>query len=246
MDRLGYIAMTGAKHSMQAQAIVSNNLANASTTGFRAELLGSVDAPIRGDGYQSRANVINAGTGADFGYGAIRSTGRELDVAVQGQGWIAVQAPDGSEAYTRAGDLHLDAFGLMTTGRQLQVMGDGGPVAIPPHASLTVGGDGTISIVPLGQGPTTLAVVDRIKLVNPPNEDLQRGPDGLFRLKAGGVADADAEVKLLSGSLESSNVNAAQSLVDMIEISRLYEMQVKLIATAKEDADAAAQLMRMR
>lgn len=246
MDRLGYIAMTGAKQSMQAQGVVSNNIANASTTGFRAELLGATSAPIYGDGYASRVNVISAGAGADFAAGSTRATGRELDVAIQRDGWIAVQAADGSEAYTRAGDLQLNSVGLMTTGSGLPVIGDGGPVAVPPHSKLTIGRDGTISIVPLGQGPSTLAVVDRIKLVNPGNEELKRGSDGLFRLRNGDEAPAEAGVTLMSGTLESSNVNAAGSLVDMIELSRLYEMQIKMISTAKEDADAAAQLMRMR
>ena len=144
MDRLGYIAMTGAKQSMQAQGVVSNNLANVSTTGFRAELLGATAAPIYGDGYASRVNVVSAGAGADFTVGSVRSTGRELDIAVQRDGWIAVQAADGSEAYTRAGDLQLNSVGLMTTGSGLPVIGDGGPVAVPPHSNLTIGRDGTI------------------------------------------------------------------------------------------------------
>lgn len=238
--------MTGAKHTMQTQAVVSNNLANASTTGFRAELIGASSAPVYGDGYASRVNVTTAGFGADFSTGSIRSTGRELDVAIQGSGWIAVQAADGGEAYTRAGDLHLDAVGIMTTGSGLPVIGEGGPVAVPPHAQLTVGRDGTVSIVPLGQSASTLAVVDRIKLVDPAHQELERGSDGLFRLRSGDDAPAEAGVALMSGMLESSNVNAASQLVDMIELSRTYEMQVKMIATAKEDADSAVQLMRIR
>ena len=246
MDRLGYIAMSGAKLSMQAQGVVSNNLANASTAGFRGELLGSTSAPIYGDVYASRVNVASAGSGADYSQGPIMSTGRQLDVAVEGQGWIAVQAADGGEAYTRAGDLKLDAVGRMTTGSGLPVMGDGGPVAVPPHSQLTIGGDGTISVVPLGQSSATLAVVDRIKLVDPPTKDLERGQDGLFRLRNGEETPAEAGVTVMSGALEGSNVNAAGTLVDMIEISRLYEMQMKVISSAKDNADAAAQLMRMR
>lgn len=246
MDRLGYIAMTGAKQSMLAQGVVSNNLANASTTGFRAELLGATSAPVYGDGYASRVNVVSSGAGADFSLGPIRSTGRQLDVSIQGQGWIAVQDAKGGEAYSRAGDFKLDAFGLMTTGSGLPVIGEGGPVAIPPHSQLVIGRDGTISIVPLGQASSTLAVVDRVKLVNPGNASMERGSDGLFRLADGQEAEAEASVTLMSGTLEASNVNAAGSLVDMIELSRLYEMQVKMISTAKDDADAAAQLMRMR
>ncbi len=246
MDRLGYIAMTGARQTMQAQAVVSNNLANASTTGFRAEMIGAASAPIYGDSHASRVNVVSAGYGADFGPGAIITTSRDLDVAINGDGFIAVQADDGSEAFTRAGDFYVDSFGLLKTSSGFAVMGDGGPVAIPPSQSLTIGGDGTVSVVPLGQGSNTLSTVDRIRLVNPDTQDLERGRDGLFRLKDGAVAQADAAVTLITGALESSNVNPASSLVDMIELSRLYEMQVKMIETARDDADQAAQLMRMR
>ena len=246
MDRLGYIAMTGAHQTMQAQAVVSNNLANVSTTGFRAELIGAKAAPIYGDYYASRVNVVSSGYGADFAHGALIPTERELDVAVNGDGFIAIQSPDGSEAYTRAGNFYVDPFGLLKTAQGHPVMGDGGPVAIPPNTSLTLGGDGTVSVVPLGQGPNTLSIVDRIRLVNPDVKDLERGRDGLFRLKDGVEATADASVSLITGVLESSNVNPAAALVDMIELSRLYEMQVKMIETARDDADQSAQLMRMR
>ena len=245
MDRLGYIAMTGATQTLAAQAAVSNNLANASTTGFRAELLGARSAPVYGSGYASRVNVVTAGFGADFGAGSVQNTGRPLDVAINGDGWIAVQDRDGTEAYTRAGDLKLDAVGMLTNGAGRPVVGEGGPIAVPPHAELTVGSDGTISIVPLGQGSATLAVVDRIKLVRPAHDTLERGEDGLFRLRDGGDAPAEAGVTLFAGALEGSNVSAAASLVSMIELSRQYEMQVKMIATAKENADSAAVMTRM-
>jgi len=156
-----------------------------------------------------------------------------------------VQAPDGSEAYTRAGDLRVNSVGVMTNGAGHPVMGNGGPVAVPPHASITVGADGTISIRPLGQGPETLATVDRIKLVRPDTEQLEKGADGLLRLKEGAVAEADAEVRLTSGALESSNVNVAETLVNMIDLARRYELQVKVMTTAAEDADKAAQLLSM-
>jgi flagellar basal-body rod protein FlgF len=246
MDRLGYIAMTGATQTMVAQAVVSNNLANASTTGFRAELVGATSAPIYGDTHASRVNVVASGYGADFAPGALVSTGRDLDVAVNGKGFIAVQADDGSEAYTRAGDLFVDTFGILRNADGHAIMGDGGPVAIPPNNSLSIGGDGTVSVIPLGQPANALAVVDRIRLVNPDTGEMERGQDGLFRLKDGQLAEADAAVTLVTGALESSNVNAASSLVTMIELSRLYEMQVKMIETARDDADRAAALMRMR
>lgn len=246
MDRLGYIAMTGASHTMRAQAVVSNNLANISTTGFRAELVSASSAPIYGDTFASRVNVETAGYGADFSVGAMVPTGNELDVAIKGEGFLAVSTDDGGEAYTRAGDLFVDPLGLLRTGSGQPVMGDGGPVAIPPSNSLTIGADGTVSVVPLGQPANAVAIVDRIRLVNPDTADLERGRDGLFRLREGGVAEADAGVTLVKGTLESSNVNAAASLVEMIELSRTYEMQIKSIESARADADQAAQLMRMR
>ncbi|MEM6639220.1 MAG: flagellar basal-body rod protein FlgF [Pseudomonadota bacterium] len=245
MDRLGYIAMTGATHTMRAQAVVSNNLANISTTGFRAELVAADSAPIYGDVHPSRVNVVTAGYGADFSAGAIMPTGRDLDVAINGEGFIGVQAPDGQEAYTRAGDFYIDTLGMLKTANGLPVMGDGGPVAVPPNSSLTIGADGTISVVPLGQPSNALAIVDRIRLVNPPTQELARGRDGLFRMKGGETAEADASVTLVTGSLETSNVNASAALVEMIELSRTYEMQIKTIETARDDADRAAQLMRL-
>lgn len=246
MDRLGYIAMTGATQTMVAQAVVSNNLANASTTGFRAELVGATSAPIYGDTHASRVNVVNSGYGADFSAGAMVTTGRDLDVAVNGEGFIAVQTEEGGEAYTRAGDLYVDTFGILRNSGGHAIMGDGGPVAIPPSSSMTIGGDGTVSVVPLGQPANALAVVDRIRLVNPDTAELERGRDGLFRLKGGANAEVDAAVSIVTGALESSNVNASSALVSMIELSRLYEMQVKMIETARDDADQAAALMRMR
>ena len=245
MDEMVYIAMTGAKQTEYAQAINSNNLANISTTGFRADLHAFSSAPIDGPGVDSRVNAVVDSYGTDFSQGSVANTGRDLDVAIQGRGFIAVQAPDGSEAYTRAGDLRIGSGGLLTNGAGHLVIGDGGPVAIPPNNSLLIGVDGTISIQPLGKAPATLSVVDRIKLVNPDTVLLQKGGDGLLHMRDGEVAAADASVSLTTGALEQSNVNAAKTLVNMIELSRHYEMQVNLIKTSKENADAAAQLTRI-
>ena len=245
MDEMVFLAMTGAKQTEYAQAINSNNLANISTTGFRADLHSFSSIPIDGPGVDSRINAVVDSYGTDFEQGAIASTGRDLDVAVQGDGFLAVQGPDGEEAYTRAGDLRIDAGGLLATGSGHLVLGDGGPVAIPPHSSLYIGADGTVSIQPLGQGPETLAIVDRIKVVNPDASLLQKGSDGLLRLPDGEIADPSANARLLSGALEQSNVNIAKTLVNMIELSRQYEMQINVIRTAEEDADAAAQMMRI-
>jgi flagellar basal-body rod protein FlgF len=245
MDEMIYLAMTGAKQTEYAQAINSNNLANVSTTGFRADLHSFSSIPIEGPGVETRINAVVDSYGTDFSTGAIANTGRDLDIAVNGAGFIAVQAPDGSEAYTRAGDLRVEAGGLLSTGAGHLVLGDGGPVAIPPNSSLLIGRDGTISIQPIGQGPETLAIVDRIRLVNPDVALLQKGPDGLLRLADDEIADADASVSVISGALEQSNVNVAKTLVNMIELARQYEMQVNVIKTSEENADSASQMMRL-
>ena len=201
--------------------------------------------PIDGPGVETRINAVVESYGTDLSQGPVTNTGRDLDVAVQGRGFIAVQAPDGSEAYTRAGDLRIEPGGLLSTGAGHLVMGNGGPVAVPPHKSLLIGGDGTISIQPLDQGPETLAIVDRIKMVKPDPAMLRKGVDGLLHMEEGESVPANATVKLTSGVLEHSNVNVAKTLVNMIELARQYEMQVNVMKTTQENADAAAQLMRL-
>ena len=245
MDEMLYLAMTGAKQTEYAQAINSNNLANISTTGFRADLHAFSSIPIDGPGVDSRVNAVVETYGTDFAQGPVANTGHSLDVALQGRGFIAVQAPDGSEAYTRRGDLRVEAGGLLATGAGHLVIGDGGPLAVPDSSSLLIGADGVISLQPVGQGPETLAEVGRIKLVNPDIARLTKGEDGLFHLPEGEVADADASVKVTSGALEHSNVNVATTLVNMIELARQYEMQVNVMKTSEENADTAAQLMRL-
>jgi len=245
MDKMIYVAMTGARQTEYAQAINTNNLANVSTTGFRADLHSFSSAPIAGPGLDARVNAVIESYGTDFSQGAIANTGRALDVAVRGEGFIAVQAPDGTEAYTRAGNLSIGTGGLLQSGNGHLVLGNGGPVAIPPNASLLIGGDGTISIQPIGQGPETLSVIDRIKLVKPDIATVHKGSDGLLYLQDGAVADPDGSVSLQSGALENSNVNVAKTLVNMIELARQYEMQVNVIKTTEENAEAAAAMMRM-
>jgi flagellar basal-body rod protein FlgF len=244
MDRFLYVAMTGAKETLRAQTANNHNLANASTTGFRADLSAFQSRAVQGAGYASRVYATNATTGWDQTQGALVSTGRDLDVGVQGAGWIAVQAADGREGYTRAGDLRVDPSGLLMTGAGHAVLGEGGPISVPPNSSVMIGADGTVSIVPIGQGPETSAQVGRIKLVNPPAESLMRGEDGLFRTRDGADAPAEASVRLVSGVLESSNVNVADAMVTMIELSRHFDLQVKAMRTAEENAAASAQLLR--
>ena len=244
MDRFLYISMSGAKETLRAQTVNNNNLANASTTGFRADLAAFQTREVAGSGHASRAYATNSTTGWDQTQGAVITTGRDLDVAIQGAGWIAVQGADGREAYTRAGDLRVDPSGLLLNGAGHQVLGEGGPISVPPHASVVIGGDGTVSIVPLGQGPETTALVGRIKLVNPPAESLTRGEDGLFRSQDGVDAPPDAAVRVSSGVLESSNVNIADAMVNMIELARHFDLQVKAMRTAEENGAASAQLLR--
>jgi flagellar basal-body rod protein FlgF len=244
MDRSVYIAMTGAAQIMQAQDVVSHNLANASTTGFKSELDAFRSLPVQGPGSATRINAVAQGLGRDDSQGQLQHTGRALDVAVRGVGWIAVQAPDGSEAYTRAGNLQLSADGVLTDAAGNPVLGNGGPITVPDSAQVVIGDDGTISSVPLGQGPNTLTQIDRIKLVNPDPAQLSKGADGLLHLAGGGSTDADPGVQLAPQMLEGSNVNPSAELVRMISLSRQYEMQVRSIKTAEDDADASLKLLQ--
>ena len=245
MDRMLYVAMTGAAETLRAQTVNNHNLANVSTTGFRADLAAFQSRAVDGTGFASRVYATNGTVGWDKTSGALLSTGRDLDIAVNGQGWIAVQGPDGKEAYTRAGNLQVDATGNLLTATGEPVLGDGGPINIPPYSSIFFARDGSISIVAQGQAPDTTATVDRIKLVNPADADIQRSDDGLFRMKNGSAAEPDANVQISSGTLESSNVNTAEAMVHMIELARQFEMQVKAIRTAEENGSAASQLLRI-
>ena len=238
MDRALYVAMSGAHQTMLAQRANNNNMANANTNGFRADFSAFRSMPVFGEGYASRVYAMTERPATDYSPGMIRNTERDLDIAIEGDGWIAVQALDGTEAYTRAGDLSVDSAGVLTTGAGHPVLGNGGPIAIPQAESIVIGSDGTISIQPVGQPANALVVIDRIKLVNPSQGDLVKGADGLMRTRSGQEAEAGAGVKVVSGALETSNVNIVDSLVTMIELARRYESQVKLMKTA-EDMDAA-------
>lgn len=245
MDRFLYVAMTGASETLRMQAANSHNLANVSTTGFREDLAAFQTRNVAGPGFASRAYATTGAAGWDSSTGAVQNTGRALDVAIQGDGWLAVQAPDGREAYTRAGDLRIDPQGLLVNGAGHTLIGDGGPITMPPHASMQIGVDGTVSIVPLGSGPETTATVGRLKLVNPARADMSKSEDGLFRLRDGGDAPADAGVHLTAGALESSNVNVADAMVQMIELSRRFELEVKAMKAAEENGAVASQLLRI-
>lgn len=241
MDRMIYLSMTGAKHTLGQQATVAHNLANASTHGFRAETMVFRAVPLVGEGAATRAFVVDSTPGADLTPGAIQQTGRDLDIAVQGKGWIAVQAADGSEAYTRAGSLQLNAGGVLQTRNGHTVLGDGGPISIPGNTVVTIAGDGTVSTVQAGPRPGASAAVGRIKLVNPPDAHMARGDDGLFRAR--GEAPADAAVRIVPGALETSNVNVVDSMVRMIALARQFDMQMKALQNAEANARQAAQLL---
>jgi flagellar basal-body rod protein FlgF len=244
MDRSVYVAMTGATQIMRAQEAVSHNLANASTVGFKSELNAFQSVPVLGQGLGTRINAVAQGIGQDVAQGTTSTTGRSLDVSVQGSGWIAVQTPDGNEGYTRAGDLQLTADGGLTDSRGNQVLGNSGPINLPDAAQISIGNDGTVSTVPLGQGPDSVATVDRIRLVNPDPTQMQMGSDGLMHMNDGTQAPTDANVRLSSGTLEGSNVNPSAELVKMISLSRQYDMQVKSIRTSEDNADSAKQLLQ--
>lgn len=245
MDRLIYIAMTGAKHTMWQQASTAHNLANVTTTGYRAETNAFRALPVHGEGAKTRAFVVDSTTGADFTPGVIQHTGRDLDMAVQGKGWIAVQAADGSEAYTRNGSFQINVNGVLQTRNGQNVLGDGGAISIPPDNDITVAKDGTISAIPTGQTLTSVTAVGRVKLVNPPEADLVKGEDGLFRLKSGQPAPADANVMLAGNSLESSNVNMVEAMVNMIAHARSFDMQIKLVTNAQSNDAKAGQILNL-
>jgi flagellar basal-body rod protein FlgF len=246
MDRSLYVAMSGAKQTLLAQTANANNLANTQTTGFKSDLEQFRSQPVFGAGYPTRVYAMTERPGTDLSHGAMQTTGRDLDVAINGEGFIAVQGADGKEAYTRAGDLHVTPEGLLQTGAGLQVLGQNGPIAIPPSEKLTIGGDGTISIIPMGSGnATTLVEVDRIKLVNPALANLEKLNDGLLHTKEGKPLLADANVKLAAGVLEGSNVNPINAMVDMIELARNFELQTKVMKNVDENAGASAKLMQM-
>ncbi len=250
MDRMIYTAMSGARHALDQQSVISHNLANVTTTGFRAQFSMAESVPVASPAHQTRASVITSTPGSDFSTGSITTTGRELDVAINGNGWLAVKTADGSEAYTRRGDLQVDNTGLLlVAGRP--VVGDGGPITLPLEAQMSMGRDGTISAIGVGEDPEALVSIARLKLVDPGDEELIRGEDGLFRMPPGEdgtprTLPQSEEVNVIAGTLESSNVSAVESMVSMIDNARRYEMQLKVIETADENAQRANSLLSLQ
>ena len=238
MDRMIFLSMSGAKATMQRQDTLANNLANVSTPGFRAELQAFRAVPVQGSGASTRVYALETTTGYDASAGAITATGRDLDVAVKGNSWLTVQALDGTEAYTRGGSFEVSNDGTLTTRSGLPVMGDGGPLQVPPNAAVSIGADGTVSAKGT-DGKNT--AIGKLKLVTP-EAPLQRGADGLFR-GADGDLSADDTARVQDGALEGSNVSAVEAMVAMISAARQFETQMKMIQTAEADEKAASQLL---
>lgn len=248
MDRALYIAMTGAKNNMLAQTNHANNLANVSTAGFKADMAQARSMPVYfGEGLPTRAYAMAESPATDYSHGPLMETGRNLDIAVEQEGFIAVLAPDGKEAFTRAGSLYIDSVGMLRTGNHLPVLGNGGPIAIPAAEKVEIAFDGSITIIPLGEGAESVALIDRIKLVNPSIDNIKKSADGLIRtFGAEEEEPADASVRLVSGFLEGSNVNAVNELTSILSLSRQYEMQIKIMKTVKENSEASARLLQMQ
>jgi flagellar basal-body rod protein FlgF len=245
MDRLIYTAGTGATHILHQQATVSNNLANVNTPGFRASIDAFRSVPLQGEGLPTRVFVVDSTAGTDFTPGVMQQTGRDLDVALDGKGWIAVQDANGNEAYTRNGSLQMSPNGVLQTRNGLTVLGDAGPLSIPPDTQVTIAKDGTISTVPTTNQKNGVIAVGRLKLTNPPEDQMVRGDDGLFRTRDGNPAEADAGVTVVGGSLEGSNVNTVEAMVNMITLARQFDTQMKLLQSADENAKRASSVLTL-
>ncbi|WP_027981701.1 flagellar basal body rod protein FlgF [gamma proteobacterium L18] len=244
MDKMLYVATSGANQNSLAMKAHANNLANVSTNGFQRDLEQARSMPVFGDVYASRAYAMTENPGTDFTPGAMVATGRDLDVAADGDSYIAVQSPDGSEGYVRMASMNVDALGVLRDGNGLPVMGNGGPIAVPPEQQIEVGSDGTISVRSMGQGPEVMAQVDRIKLVKPDPRNLVKGTDGLLHTKDGQPAAADATSSVTSGFLQASNVNAVEEMTSVLALSKQFELHIKMMTTAKEDDESMARVLQ--
>ena len=245
MDRLIYTAMSGMTDSMVRQRMIASNMANAQTVGFRAEMLYSTPVTLKGPSLEARAMTEGEVRGADMSAGSITQTGRGLDIAMEGEALLAVQAQDGSEAYTRRGDLSISPTGVLQNGDGRPVIGNSGPISLPIGADATISNDGAV-LVRNPESPSDPAVeVDRIKLASPKGSQIVKDVDGLFRVSGGGVLPGDEEAKVVSGALEQSNVKPTEIIVQMIEAQRLFDIRTKLISTARDVDESGASLMRI-
>ncbi|PTQ69978.1 flagellar basal body rod protein FlgF [Pseudomonas sp. GV071] len=245
MDKMLYVAMTGASQNTMAQRAHANNLANISTNGFRRDFEQARSMQVFGDSFPSRVYAMSERPGTDFTPGTLQDTGNPMDVAVSGEGWMAVQGLDGKEAYVRTASLKIDGLGQLRTGSGLPVLGNGGPISVPPEQKVEIGQDGTITIRALGEAPNVLAEVDRIKLVNPDLKQMEKGLDGMIHYKGTTPPLADTNVKLESGFVETSNVNAVEEMTSILSLSRQFELQVKMMRTAEDDATSLARVLQL-
>lgn len=243
MDRMIYLAMTGAKHVMTQQATTSQNLANAHTSGYKADQISFRALPVVGEGAPTRTYVVDNTIGHDMSQGSLLQTGNDTDFALASPGFFTVQAPDGAEAYSRDGGFAVDQNGLMRTRSGLPILGDGGPITVPTGSSIMIGADGSVMATPTTGADRTPQIAGQLKLVNPGERAVFKGEDGLFRLNGGGAAPAATDVKVVSGALEGSNVNAVESLVQMISHSRQFDLNVKLMQTSDQNEQKASQLL---
>src|SRR5690554_4948332 len=241
MDRLIYTAMTGARSTLDQQAAVSNNLANVNSTGFRAELHRLRAVELQTDALRTRAFAVDASVATDFTPGPMQFTGRNFDVAIKGKGWFAVALPDGGEAYTRDGSFMVSPNGVLQTRAGLPVLGLDGPITVPPDSEIVIGKDGSVSAI-IGDDTAGINVIADLRLVNPPEAELARGEDGLFRYTGNQPVLPDETIEVASGYVEGSNVNVVDQLVSMISLARQFEMQTRMLQTAEANDRAAAQL----
>lgn len=245
MDPALYISMSGAVRSLNEQGVYSNNLANVNTPGFRQDLYQSESLYVLDKGNNAQTYTRSKGSAVDFKAGPIMPTNRELDMAIRGEGFFVVQKGSEQPALTRKGDFAVNEAGLLTTGAGHLVMGEGGPISIPPYDSLQMGEDGSITVVPKGEDPSSATVLDRILLVNPNKDELYKGQDGFIYSNKGAEVSADSSVRIATRSLEGSNVNSVDQMVHMINSSREFETQLKLISTIDENQQSLAQLLRI-
>ena len=244
MDKDLYLAMSGGVQTMHAQTIHANNLANVSTTGFRSDFEQARSMQVNGDHFPSRVYAMTENPATRYTQGDMIQTGRNLDVAIAGDGFIAVYDSSGQEAYTRAGDLQINAAGQLVTGRGLPIAGVGGPIFLPPASIINITADGSVSIVPQGGADNEVAVLNQIKLVNPDRQNLRKEEDGLIHARDGQQFDVDPNVKLVSGFIEGSNVNAVEEMTHIMNLSRRFEMNVKMMDTIRDNADSSARILQ--
>lgn len=246
MDKVLYIGMSGARENMLAQQAHANNLANATTTGFKSDMAQARAMQVFGDGQPSRVYAMSERPATNTESGTLIETGRQLDVAIQGEGWFTVRTPDGNEAYTRAGELQIDASGLLVTGSGLPVIGNGGePIVLPPIEHIEVANDGSITVRPQGEGAVELVLVDSLKMVKPEPGVLFKGVDGMMRTANQVPLPPALDVQIRSGYLESSNVNGVHELTSMITLARQFEMHIKVMKAAEENSTAATKILQL-